>query len=168
MRQKLVSNKGMALRINWCGAKKRNIRGVPNIKKKMRQKLLLSLLWGSPHILVWHPAGKYTRGANQRTKNWPAECLTGRKSHNQFLLLSKGTLKNHKKLKDVLKILKTSSGSYLGPKLPTHYLTNNSRETVPLRRYEVDYIYSWEACAQCIDRYWKCFKFVPVLADLQQ
>jgi len=89
---------------------------VSNIDKKIRQKLFLSLLRGSPHKLIWHSAGKYVWGANSNKKNWPAEGSTGSKIENQFLLLSKGTLKNHNKLRDVLKILKTSSGSYLGPK----------------------------------------------------
>jgi len=74
----------------------------------MRQKMFLSLLRGSSHKLVWHPAGKYVRGANSRKKNCPAESLTGGKIYNQFYYLTK----NFKKLKDVLKILNTSSGSY--------------------------------------------------------
>jgi len=76
MRQKWVSNEGEALRINWFGAKKVNICGVPNTEKKIRQKGFVSLLLGTPHKLVWHPAGKYLRGANQKKKNCPAGCLT--------------------------------------------------------------------------------------------
>jgi len=56
-----------------------NICGVLNTEKKIRQKLFLSLLRGTPHKLDWHPAAKNLRGANQSKKNWPAECLTDRK-----------------------------------------------------------------------------------------
>jgi len=76
MHQKLVSNEGQALCINWFGIKKMKTCGVPNTEKKIRQKLLVSLLLGTPHKLIWHPAGKYLRGANQTKKNCPAGCLT--------------------------------------------------------------------------------------------
>jgi len=76
IRQKYVAMEGQALRINWCGAKKdKCLRDTQH-----RQEIcFFSILRGTPHKLVWQPTGKYLRGANQRKKNWPAECLTGRK-----------------------------------------------------------------------------------------
>jgi len=76
----MVSNEGQALRINWFGTEKIIICWVPNTEKKIRQNLFVSLLGGTPHKLVWHPAGNYTRGANSRKKNLPAEGLTDRKN----------------------------------------------------------------------------------------
>jgi len=63
----VLKNRGVRLvglsLLNKCGTKSRNIFMEPNIERKMRQKSFLSLLRGSPHKLVWHPAGKYMQGA---------------------------------------------------------------------------------------------------------
>jgi len=74
MRQKLVSN-GQALRINWCGAKKRSVCEVPNTENAPKVVFIVTERLSAYTVLV---SRMYIHAGSQAKKeNWPAEGLTG-------------------------------------------------------------------------------------------